>query len=856
MMTILAPEWFFLTPLLIVLGWKFKFLRMYEPLRLILITLLVLALSQPVLKLGDGDMDLWLLVDQSDSAMGKPDNATREILSILEKSKRQGDNVHIVDFAKSAVLREKGDPVFRGGTNSTRLGHAVDYILTKANASIANRLLILSDGYPTDSLDRTAEKLLSQGIAADSRTFSSLLETDYRIADIQSPSRVRPGEAFILEFSILSTGSADAPVNWEIEREGSPPLKGSANLENGKGSVRITDRLSSPRAASYNLRIIPAKPDPVPQNNSARVWIEATGGSAALLITRYANDPIASFLRAQNIQTGIITKPETLSPAHFTGTRLIIINDVPAASIPVEFLNGLNFFVNEQGGGLLMCGGRNSFGAGGYFSSAIDPIMPVSMELKNEQRKFTVCMSFVLDRSGSMSVSTASGKTKMDLANAGSVNAIQLLSDEDFISVHAVDSTPHTIVPMTQIGDNRVKICNAVSRIQSDGGGIFVKNGIMSGFRELKKTKAGTRHLILFSDAADSEEPGDYKKYLADMRKEGVTLSVIALGTRQDVDADLLDDIARLGGGRLFFSEDGSDLPSIFAQETVSVARSAFIAEPTPLIPTQGWFQIASKPIQWPSEVEAYNLSYLKEGATAACLSGDEYKAPLVAFWQRGQGRTGAISFPMAGEDASKLLAWKDYGNYVQTFCRWLAGDGTPEGFTLKTALKGEQLELELLYSDRNIPVVARHAPESSIEIVSTDGRGTVKKGIWEHIEPGKFNSSFLLDHGQYLRGSVKMGDKTIPFGPIALFTNPEWNMSAAQKEEFKKLVSVTGGRERQNLDEIWKEPRPVSQRHALPYLVWTSLVLLIADALLTRLGISLLPARWRKSASTATESR
>ena len=43
----------------------------------------------------------------------------------------------------------------------------------------------------------------------------------------------------------------------------------------------------------------------------------------------------------------------------------------------------------------------------------------------------------VLDRSGSMSCSVPGGKTKMDLANAGTCQTISLLSDQDLISVHA-----------------------------------------------------------------------------------------------------------------------------------------------------------------------------------------------------------------------------------------------------------------------------------------------------------------------------------------------------------------------------------------------------------------------------------
>src|ERR1044071_9989521 len=89
-----------------------------------------------------------------------------------------------------------------------------------------------------------------------------------------------------------------------------------------------------------------------------------------------------------------------------------------------------------------------------------------------------------------------------------------------------------------------------------------------------------TRHIILFADAADSEEEGLYKELLAQCAKANIPVTVIGLGTDHDSDADLLRDIAARGGGRIFFTEDANDLPRLFAQDTFIVARSAFVDEP------------------------------------------------------------------------------------------------------------------------------------------------------------------------------------------------------------------------------------------------------------------------------------
>jgi len=114
--------------------------------------------------------------------------------------------------------------------------------------------------------------------------------------------------------------------------------------------------------------------------------------------------------------------------------------------------------VREQGGGLLMAGGENSFGSGGYFGSPLDELLPVSMELKKEQRKLATALAIAMDRSGSMAVGVGGGLTKMDLADAGAARAVELLGELDAVAVHAVDVQAHAIVELAQVGPNRSNI--------------------------------------------------------------------------------------------------------------------------------------------------------------------------------------------------------------------------------------------------------------------------------------------------------------------------------------------------------------------------------------------------------------
>ena len=154
-----------------------------------------------------------------------------------------------------------------------------------------------------------------------------------------------------------------------------------------------------------------------------------------------------------------------------------------------------------------------SFGVGGYFKSALDPYLPVSMEIKNEHRKLSLAMAVVLDRSGSMAAPAGDGRTKMDLANLGTCAAIETLGPFDEVGVIAVDSAAHVVRPLTSASE-KDRICDEVRRIQSMGGGIFTYTALVTAATMVQESDKGTRHIVLFADAADAEEPGDYQRLL------------------------------------------------------------------------------------------------------------------------------------------------------------------------------------------------------------------------------------------------------------------------------------------------------------------------------------------------------
>jgi len=844
-MRLVAPHWLLLLPILAVVAWQWPRLALWRPLRAALLTTLVLLLAGPEIRRQSDGLDLWLLVDRSESADETLAPRLREWEEILATTKSADDRLFAVDFADSAVTRGavlragSGGTEFAGERGATRLAGAVRHALAQASPDRSTRLLALTDGYPTESLDGLADELRASSAPLDVRLAPESEADDFAVVGLAVPRRVGPREALVLEGTIR--GSADGPVPVTLLRDGETIAEGEATVVGGEARVRFADRPARPGAHRYALRVRGGL-DAHPGNDEAGRWVEVTGGPRLLLVSGYDPSPLGAALRAEGLAVEETTDLAGLHVGMLSGARGVILDDVPAHRIPGDFLRALEFYVTAQGGGLAMIGGRFSFAGGGWAGSPVAPILPVTMELKEEHRKLAVAMALVMDRSGSMAM-TAPGSvvTKMALAAEGAGRSIELLGDKDLAVVIPVDSAPHPLSDgLVAVGPNRAGLASAARRVTSAGGGIYCYTGLSAAWKMLRAAPVGQRHVILFADAADAEEPGEYVKLLEEMTSQKCTVSVIGLGTEQDVDADFLRDVATRGGGRIFFSDRAADLPALFQMETATVARSAFIEEPTPVKGTPGWFEIGGAALEWPAAVDAYNLVYLRPGAAQAAVSGDEFAAPLVAFWPRGAGRAAAVAFPLGGERSERARAWEGYGALAGTLGRWLVGPGTPEGLGLRTTVEGSSVRAELFFDETWMDRVAATPPRL---LVARGADGATETVTWERESPGHFVARDDVAGAEALRLAVVVGDAALAAGPVDVGVDPEWSFLRRRREELRATSRESGGEERLDLAETWQAPRVRAWRGLSRPLLGLLLALVLAEALQTQTG-------WRTAAA------
>lgn len=831
-MQIYSPEWLILIPVLVFLGIYLRDLQLWKPRRIACLLLLVVTLMDPRWQVFKAGIDLVLLVDQSDSAEAFVAPRVDEITTILESSMSADDRLRVIDFAEEAMLRAEAETAkYSAGRALTRTDAALRYAMSLQDQERLTRFLLLTDGYSTAPLATLSESMQAEQISLYYRCLGEEIFKDVRIARFEMPDRIQVGAPFLIEFQVSGAGQERA--GYQIYRNEVLVSEGQVNLTENQGLVRLTDKIRQTGAFKYTVRIS-ADGDTQMANNIAERWVEIEGGGRVLLVSAYSDDPLVEILEAQGFKVQLVTNYSDLNRGYLAGTRAVLVNNVPAYEIPDDFLKEVQTYVTVQGGGFAMFGGKYSFSSGGYYQSPVDSVLPVSMELREDQKRLATAMAIVMDRSGSMSASVGGGLSKMDLANAGAAGTVDLLGPMDSIAVFAVDSQAHEVLPLTMIGERKELLRNEILHIESRGGGIFVYTGLDAAWTQLQYATVGQKHIILFSDAADSEEPGDYRSLLAEMRDEGATVSVIGLGSESDADAGFLKDIAALGNGRIFFNTNAVDLPRVFAQETVVVARSSFVEQFTAVTGADGWLQLAAQPMGWPTGIDGYNLSYLKKDAVMCAMTEDEYRAPLVAFKQFGAGRSAAVTFPLGGEFSTRVRRWEDLPDMMQTLVRWLVGERVPEGIGLQVKLDGSALKLDFLYDEKHEALMATHPPQ----IFMTNDQVVAAETLpWRRVRPGHLSVETQLDFWKVYKGAVQFGKMVIPFGPIATSESIEWQRSAERIRELETIAKITGGGELIQVEDIWKSAHSERYVSMRPWFLLTLLLLCLFEFTLTRIG-------------------
>ncbi|MEO1237075.1 MAG: VWA domain-containing protein, partial [Planctomycetota bacterium] len=392
------------------------------------------------------------------------------------------------------------DPVADAPTREgTDTAAAIEWAMAaKSDANTALRLVLVTDGN-----DTTGDTLAAARAAAAAGVVIDVLPVKYRDGDevlvegVYTPVEAREGQTVAVRVVLRATaptagqlqlkhdgrvldlngpdvegkGLPIAPADWSDARAltensdtSAPSPTAPPQVRDAEGRYVLAKQIDVPIAASGANRFAAVfesaaadhSTDTVAVNNTAESFTLVQGRGRVLLVDNLGGTPgdiLPGALASRQINLDVVPPGGfPTDPVDLSRYDAVLFQNVPADRITGQQQQMLARYVNDLGGGFVMLGGPDSFGAGGWTNSVIDRnILPVDCEIPSQTILPTGALVICLDRSGSMAVNVGStGKSQIELAGEAAILTLQTLFPEDLFGLIAFDASPKWIVPLAK----------------------------------------------------------------------------------------------------------------------------------------------------------------------------------------------------------------------------------------------------------------------------------------------------------------------------------------------------------------------------------------------------------------------
>lgn len=785
--------------------------RVCFALRSLILLCLILALAGVRMFLPSSDLAVVFAVDDSASITPEARQQARDYVTKAMSSRGMGDTAAIIGFSgKSNVWQpftaEAGDSQWPPSTEAktSDLAGALQFGSALFPGGHGRRIVLLSDGNETRGrAAETAAQLREAGVDVWTVPLRNADRPEVLVERVQIPDRLREGEPFDLVANLRSTVKTNAKV--KVYQSQFLVAEKQIALQPGDNEFRAPSLRPESNFTPFDVEVIPES-DTTLENNRATAVASMRGQPRVLLVdgeTEKAR-PLADALRSERINVdlrGPNGAPKTLSDLQ--QFDLFILSDLSALTLGRESMELYRRWVQEFGGGFLLLGGENSFGVGGYARSPIEQLLPVRMEHNDRQDLPTVALLVILDRSGSMTAQVA-GQTKMALANQGAVLALNVLSPRDYFGVFAVDTRAHVVAPLAR-HVSREPVAQKILSVTAGGGGIYVYTSLAEAFQAMRDINARIKHVILFSDAADAEEKnageqsdgspgtGSALDLASAMASSKISTSVVALGSDQDKDTSFLRQLAERGQGRFYLTNDATTLPQIFSTETMKVAQSSLIEEPTQAIEVRSAPMLAG--LDWSQSPLLLGYNATKPKPSADILLATERGEPLLATWRYGLGQAAAFTSDAKARWASEWITWPGYSKFWTQVTRGLLRKSGAAAFEVTRTENGDTLDLRI---DAMTPEGAfrNRLPITVMARGVADASEAVQQIAATQEAPGRYRASLTLPaEGTTV---IQISSPDLPDGGMAFAhtrSYPKEFLNQGTNEGLlREIATATGG--------------------------------------------------------------
>lgn len=850
-------------------------------LRVIVILLLTVALTHPTwVRRGEG-LTVTTILDRSFSIpLSLKDQALAYLQEAAKAKTNPEDRIASIVVGKEATITAMPDSrsivtigLDEGDRSATNLAAGIRLALAIMPDDTANRIVMVSDGNETiDSVLAAAELARANNVPID----VLLLEYDHRqevIFDrLVAPARARMGQTVTVRLVLRSQNAAEGTVFLRMNGEPldlDPEVEGTGmrvTLEPGVMAIPVTLRLDDSGPIRFEATFEPddLAMDTIVENNRA-VGVTFVSGEGRVLIVEDGSgevDNLAQALIASSIAVDR-RSPEALADGLvlLSGYDAVVLANVPRWMFDDQQDRMLHAYVHDLGGGLVMLGGPQSFGAGGWIDSQVAKVLPVKLDPPQTRQMPRGALALIM-HSCEMPQGNYWGR---EVARAG-INALSRL---DYVGIIDYDWNRRDGImgagwafPMQLAGDKKAALAATETMVVGDTKDFGPLMQV--GFDGLSGLRAGQKHAIIITDGDPQAPPVSLMKQYIDNKITVTTVMVIGHGSAMD--RQKLQNMADQTGGRFYNVQNPNQLPQIFIKEAQMISRSLIqegeLYQPQVVSrlpgPTEGFAAVPA--------VEGYVLTAQRDGLAQLpiVLRTTEGDDPIYAHWNYGLGKSIAYTSDLAGRWGTRWASWSEFMAFWSQSIRWVMRPSSPSNMVINTRTEGDLavVDVEALESDASF----LNFLQTRGVVIRPDGQADPLS--LQQVGPGRYRGEFPVDDtGAYLVNiNYSSGVEAEDAGNIqAAVTMPysrEFRATTHNAALLRQLAEMTGGRvlasnlAPQDVDLFHRETLAVPKT---PKQIWDLLAIIAASLFLIDVAVRRLAVdyeRLRKAMRRATGSR
>lgn len=625
--------------------------------------LILIALASPFMqreRIIEGDMFLKILIDNSTS-MSVLESIPQNLISELEK--RTSVEVKTIGSAEDSYL---GDDLLNTlepyesvllitdghATKGANIGDVV-FFSTKLNSTI-NALLLKEDKSDVAISVSGPSKTMSEV----ENTFTVNLNRVGKMKGTSVPLSIKLDGAVIFSGDITSD-------KYEF----------SKSLSEGFHTI----------TAQTNIA------DVFSQNNVFYKTINVVSQPKVLFYTSKPDSPLVKlYKQVVDVKTtsGLPSSTEDVKRM-LDDYYAIIVNDIHAKD-----LNSRSEALQEylqDGNGMLVFGGYNSYGDGLYKNSLFESLLPVFVG-KAGRKESDVNVVILVDISGSTQTSTASGASVVDVEKSLALTVLKTLRPNIKLGVLAFNTQAYVVSEFSYLF-SKSDVEDKISRLYHVGG-TLISTGLLKAISMLDQAP-GSKNIILISDGKthDSSTTMDAAKLAAN---KGIKIYAIGVGPKTS-DSTMMQ-IAEIGNGAYFKVEDVAKIKILFGEIEEQGAKIPGLS----ILNSNHFITQDLKDI----EASVHGFTDVVPKTSARLLVTTTNGDPVLTVWRVGLGRVGAFSTDDGSVWASELLGEKNSKLLVRSL-NWAVGE--PD----RKAKKGINVEDTRINQPTTITIRAEEQPIS-----------------------------------------------------------------------------------------------------------------------------------------------